>query len=102
MSQMLQEREIEHANEYVAALAAHSSYWVEKDLSLFMARQIYLSSLERAVQYAPDDDDFDDDDDAENNDETATPRVVDMGAFDHRHHHHHHPDNDEAVWQPID
>ena len=54
---MLQEREIEHANEYVAALAAHSSYWVEKDLSLFIARQIYLSSLERAVQYAPDDED---------------------------------------------
>ena len=51
---MLQEREIEHANEYVAALAAHSSYWVEKDLSLFIARQIYLSSLEQALQYAPD------------------------------------------------
>lgn len=31
---MLQEREIENANEYVAALAAHSSYWMEKDLSL--------------------------------------------------------------------
>ena len=53
--QMLQEREIEHANEYVAALAAHSSYWVEKDLSLFIARQIYLSNLERAIQYACDD-----------------------------------------------
>jgi hypothetical protein len=52
---MLQEKEIESANEYVAALAAHSSYWVEKDLSLFVARQIYLSSLERVVQYAPDD-----------------------------------------------
>ena len=52
---MLQEREIEHANEYVAALAAHSSYWVEKDLSLFIARQIYLSGLEQASQYAPDD-----------------------------------------------
>lgn len=49
---MLQEREIEHANEYVAALAAHSSYWVEKDLSLFIARQISLSSLENAVDYA--------------------------------------------------
>ena len=59
--QMLQEREIEHANEYVAALAAHSSYWVEKDLSLFIARQIYLTSLERTVQYALDDDDDDDD-----------------------------------------
>ena len=58
---MLQEREIEHANEYVAALAAHSSYWVEKDLSLFIARQIYLTSLERTVQYALDDDDDDDD-----------------------------------------
>jgi DDHD domain len=43
---MLQEKEIESANEYVAALAAHSSYWIEKDLSLFIERQIYLSSLE--------------------------------------------------------
>jgi len=43
---MLQEKEIENANEYVAALAAHSSYWIEKDLSLFIARQIYLSTLE--------------------------------------------------------
>jgi hypothetical protein len=43
---MMQEKEIENANEYVAALAAHSSYWIEKDLSLFVARQIYLSSLE--------------------------------------------------------
>lgn len=40
---MLQEKEIENANEYVAALAAHSSYWIEKDLSLFVARQICLS-----------------------------------------------------------
>jgi hypothetical protein len=54
---MLQEREIEHANEYVAALAAHSSYWAEKDLSLFIARQISLSVLERAAQYAPDEED---------------------------------------------
>lgn len=46
---MLQEKEIENANEYVAALAAHSSYWIEKDLSLFIARQIYLSRLENAV-----------------------------------------------------
>jgi DDHD domain len=37
---MLQESEIETANEYVAALAAHSSYWPEKDLSLFIATQI--------------------------------------------------------------
>ena len=44
---MLQEKEIENANEYVAALAAHSSYWIEKDLSLFISRQIYLSTLER-------------------------------------------------------
>lgn len=42
---MLQEKEIENANEYVAALAAHSSYWIEKDLSLFIARQIYLSTI---------------------------------------------------------
>jgi len=34
---MLQEKEIENANEYVAAFAAHSSYWQEKDLSLFVA-----------------------------------------------------------------
>lgn len=46
---MLQEKEIETANEYVSALAAHSSYWMEKDLSLFIARQIYLSTLEQAA-----------------------------------------------------
>ena len=40
---MLQEKEIENANEYLSALAAHSSYWGEKDLSLFMARQIFHS-----------------------------------------------------------
>jgi hypothetical protein len=44
---MLQEKEIESANEYVAALAAHSCYWLEKDLSLFIARQIFLRALER-------------------------------------------------------
>lgn len=44
---MLQEKEIESANEYVAALAAHSSYWVEKDLSLFIARQIYTGESEK-------------------------------------------------------
>lgn len=38
---MLQEKEIENANEYLSALAAHSSYWNEKDLSLFIARQIF-------------------------------------------------------------
>ncbi len=43
---MLQEKEIENANEYLAALAAHSSYWGERDLSLFMARQIFHSELE--------------------------------------------------------
>lgn len=47
---MMQEREIENANEYVAALAAHSSYWTEKDLSLFVARQIYLSTLEQQAE----------------------------------------------------
>jgi phospholipase DDHD2 len=36
---MLQEHEVENANEYVAALGAHSSYWLERDLSLFFARQ---------------------------------------------------------------
>jgi len=38
---MIQEKEIEIANEYIAALAAHSSYWGEKDLSLFVLEQIY-------------------------------------------------------------
>lgn len=37
---MLQEKEIENANEYVAALAAHSRYWSERDLSLFISVQI--------------------------------------------------------------
>lgn len=49
---MLQEKEIENANEYVAAFAAHSCYWTEKDLSLFVARQIYLSTLESATEEA--------------------------------------------------
>lgn len=40
---MLQEREIENANEYLSALAAHSSYWGERDLSLFMMQRIYES-----------------------------------------------------------
>ena len=44
---LLQEKEIESANEYVAALAAHSSYWIEKDFSLFIAWQISRSNLER-------------------------------------------------------
>jgi DDHD domain len=50
---MLQEKEIEAANEYVAAFAAHSCYWQEKDLSLFVARQIYLSRLahEQALHF---------------------------------------------------
>ena len=43
---MLQEREIENAGEYVAALAAHSCYWVEKDLSLFIARRVISISSE--------------------------------------------------------
>ena len=46
---MLQEREIEHANEYVSALAAHSCYWIEKDISLFIAREITRSDLEAVV-----------------------------------------------------
>ncbi|GAX11885.1 hypothetical protein FisN_20Lh056 [Fistulifera solaris] len=46
---MLQEKEIESANEYVAALAAHSSYWIEKDLSMFIARQITLGATEKAA-----------------------------------------------------
>ena len=47
---MLQEKEIDRADEYVAALAAHSCYWLEKDLSLFIARQICLRALERSAQ----------------------------------------------------
>jgi DDHD domain len=47
---MLQEKEIENANEYVAALAAHSSYWTEKDLSLFISRQICLSKYASDVE----------------------------------------------------
>lgn len=46
---MLQEKEIENANEYVSALAAHSSYWIEKDVSLFIARQIVRSTVERKL-----------------------------------------------------
>jgi hypothetical protein len=46
---MLQEKEIEHANEYVAALAAHSSYWIEKDLSLFVAQQVLHSAVEASI-----------------------------------------------------
>ena len=41
---MLQEKEIDFANEYVAALAAHSCYWLEKDLSLFIASEICSDS----------------------------------------------------------
>jgi hypothetical protein len=36
---MVQEHEVETASEYVSALGAHSSYWIERDLSLFFARQ---------------------------------------------------------------
>ncbi len=43
---MLQEKEIENANEYLSALAAHSSYWGERDLSLFMTQNIYESEDE--------------------------------------------------------
>ena len=48
---LLQEKEIESANEYVSALAAHSSYWMEKDLSLFIAHQICLATLEQAIDF---------------------------------------------------
>lgn len=37
---LLQEKEIENANEYISALAAHSNYWQEKDLSNFIATRI--------------------------------------------------------------
>jgi|AntRauTorckE5430_2_1112549.scaffolds.fasta_scaffold00605_7 hypothetical protein len=38
---LLQENELENANEYIAALAAHSSYWESKDLTLFIAEQLF-------------------------------------------------------------
>jgi len=50
---MLQEKEIENANEYLSALAAHSSYWGEKDLSLFMARQIFHSEQDENADNGP-------------------------------------------------
>jgi hypothetical protein len=37
---MLQEKEFENANEYVFAVGAHSAYWDEKDLSLFIAQEL--------------------------------------------------------------
>jgi len=46
---MLQEKEIDRANEYVAALAAHSCYWLEKDLSLFIANEIRLAKETKHV-----------------------------------------------------
>ena len=44
---MLQEKEIENANEYLSALAAHSSYWGERDLSLFMIQNMYEDTDEK-------------------------------------------------------
>mmetsp|Transcript_40386 Transcript_40386/g.47253 ORF Transcript_40386/g.47253 Transcript_40386/m.47253 type:complete len:1103 (+) Transcript_40386:217-3525(+) len=38
---MLQEKEIENANEYVFAIGAHSAYWDEKDLASFIAQEIW-------------------------------------------------------------
>jgi len=46
---MLQEKEIEISNEYVFALAAHSTYWGEKDLSSFVARELSRSGNESNV-----------------------------------------------------
>uniref|UniRef100_A0A7S2PMJ7 DDHD domain-containing protein n=1 Tax=Leptocylindrus danicus TaxID=163516 RepID=A0A7S2PMJ7_9STRA len=43
---MLQESEVETANEYVFALGAHSAYWAAKDLTMFIAREIILSEIE--------------------------------------------------------
>ena len=42
---MLQEREIENANEYLFSFVAHSSYWRERDLSYFLARRIIRASI---------------------------------------------------------
>ena len=38
---MLQEKELENANEYISAVAAHSSYWGEKDLIAFISKEIF-------------------------------------------------------------
>lgn len=43
---MLQESEVETANEYVFALGAHSAYWAAKDLTMFIAKEIILSEME--------------------------------------------------------
>ncbi len=40
---MLQEKELENANEYISALAAHSSYWGEKDLITFISKEIFVT-----------------------------------------------------------
>ena len=42
---VLQEKEIENANEYIFALGAHSGYWKEKDLSFFIAREILRGTV---------------------------------------------------------
>jgi hypothetical protein len=46
---MLQEREIENANEYLFSLVAHSSYWRDRDLSFFLARRIIRSSISESM-----------------------------------------------------
>lgn len=49
---MLQEREIENANEYLFSLVAHSSYWRERDLSFFLARRIIRSSISESINHS--------------------------------------------------
>jgi len=48
---MLQEKELESANECISAFAAHSSYWESRDLSLFIAKQ--LSMQQRTDTHVP-------------------------------------------------
>ncbi len=38
------EKEFENANEYLSAFAAHSTYWNNKDLCLFINERIKMSS----------------------------------------------------------
>ncbi len=43
---MLQEKEFENANEYEFAVGAHSAYWEEKDLSLFIAKELMKCKID--------------------------------------------------------
>ena len=43
---MLQESEVETANEYVFALGAHSAYWAAKDFAMFIAKELVLADMD--------------------------------------------------------